>query len=171
MIRKCLIYILYLSIYWGDTKFLGWKDSQVDKVLQSPDPQTTWITGHWKNCQYAIWITRLQYGSKLYTLFILYGHYGEVRPWTQEVYASARLGTYELAPDLSFLLTHGSSEPPHQICSKSLKEKRAWTQKQPINHVFNYNQTCLLAFVESFEMFRTYMFTDYMPIHGTYVLL
>lgn len=37
-------------------------------------------------------------------------------------------------------------------------------------HVFNCNQAYLLAFVDSVEMFRTHMFTDYMPIHGTSML-
>lgn len=74
--------------------------------------------------QCATWIIRLQYGSKLYTLFILCGHYGEVQnPWTQEVYASHRLGTYELVPALSLLLTQGS-EPPHQVCIRVERRKK-----------------------------------------------
>lgn len=43
-------------------------------------------------------------------------------------------------------------------------------QAQPLDCMSSTATAYLLAFVESVEMFRTHMFTDYMPIHGASVL-
>lgn len=101
-------------------------------------------------------------------LFILHQHHDE-NPRTQEVHGFHRLGTHELVPNLSLLLTPDDLNIPLRFAARISETQKTEIATSCLSSPATWAH--LQDSVGSVQMPRTHMFTKHMPIRGTHASL